>query len=331
MQKILTISIAAYNVQDYIRQCLDSFVIPELLQDIEVLVIDDGSKDSTPEIVEEYVKRYPDTFRLIRKENGGHGSTVNRGMQEAAGRYFKTVDGDDWVDRQGFIGLVNFLKMDSETPDVVVTDYYWVRWDSEKIMKRIRTDFRGKTYQTMYSFEDIADDLYLNMHAVTIRTKLLQECHVRLTEHCFYVDAQYVLYPVPYMETVVFLQDPVYMYRLGMDGQSMNLKNMQKNCADHEKVLESIINLYHGASECNAEKKQYLAKGIARLAASQVKIYLSYTPNAGWKKKIVDLDKRLKEEVPQAYDACNNRAVWLLRKSGYSLYGLASRLLRMKG
>ena len=101
MNKILTISIAAYRVEQYLAECLDSFTDPRIAGDLEVLVINDGSGDGIRDIAREYEKKYPDVFRLIDKENGGHGSTINRGIAEAKGTYFKTVDGDDLVHPQG--------------------------------------------------------------------------------------------------------------------------------------------------------------------------------------------------------------------------------------
>ena len=101
-----------------------------------------------------------------------------------------------------------------ERSDVVVTDYCWVRHRDGKEIRRIKTDFAQKQYQHIYSFDEIADKVYLNMHAVTIRTALLQSHNIQLDEHCFYVDAQYVLRPVPYIETVVFLPGIVYQLSL---------------------------------------------------------------------------------------------------------------------
>ena len=96
MDKILTVSVAAYNVEKFIRNTLDSCIAEEIMTDLEVLVVDDGATDATAEIVREYEDKYPQTFRLIHKENGGYGTTVNRSMQEASGKYFRLLDGDDW-------------------------------------------------------------------------------------------------------------------------------------------------------------------------------------------------------------------------------------------
>ena len=97
-EKILTVTIPSYNVEAYLEDCLESFVNSEVMDDIEVLIVNDGSSDNTVKIAQRYVDKYENTFRLINKENGGHGSTINTGVREAKGKYFKVVDGDDWVD-----------------------------------------------------------------------------------------------------------------------------------------------------------------------------------------------------------------------------------------
>ena len=108
-KKVLTVTVPSYNVEEFLEECLDSFVCPEIMDDIEVLIVNDGSTDSTAEIGRRYEEEWPGTFRLITKENGGHGSTINRGVEEASGEYFKVVDGDDWVNRKAFVKLVREL------------------------------------------------------------------------------------------------------------------------------------------------------------------------------------------------------------------------------
>ena len=120
--KLLTVSIAAYHVEDYLRETLDSFLIPEVTDQLEVLIVNDGSGEGVNEIAREYEANYPDVFRLIDKENGGHGSTVNRGIEEAAGKYFKTVDGDDYVSAEGLKELLSYLQ--TAEADLVVNDYH---------------------------------------------------------------------------------------------------------------------------------------------------------------------------------------------------------------
>lgn len=106
-------------------------MIGEALDRIEVLVVLDGSKDGSAEIAYEFVEQYPDTFRIIYKANGGHGSAINTGLMMASGEYVKILDSDDWVERDAFCRLVYCLEM--EGTDIVWSNYYWVyEMDGEK-------------------------------------------------------------------------------------------------------------------------------------------------------------------------------------------------------
>lgn len=342
--KILTISVAAYQVEKYLEQTLTSMLLPTLIDDIEILVVDDGSTDQTAEIARQYQKMYPDTVRLIQQENGGHGAAVERGIQEAAGVYFKTIDGDDWVDASAFESLVQFLRGDDRI-DIVCSAYDWVDHQTGKPIKRITHEFENIQYGRIYSFTEVCDHIYVNMHAMTYRTQLIQKYMPPMDHHCFYVDAEYVLLPAPYIQSIAFLEESVYQYRLGIDGQSMNLRNMQKNCVDHETVLARILDAYKMQREITASvwKRgsrdetdrqaalcRYLAKGAAKLVASQIKIYLSYPASSKAKAKIRLLERRIRKEYPEVYEANTNLAVNALRRSNYKLYLPACWMVRRK-
>ena len=118
MEKTLTISVACYNVGQFLRKTLDSLIAPEIMDELEVLVVNDGSSDDTAEIAREYEEKYPQTFRLVDKANGGYGSTLNYSMPAARGRYFKQLDGDDWYNTEGLVRLVRFLR--TATADIVL-------------------------------------------------------------------------------------------------------------------------------------------------------------------------------------------------------------------
>ncbi len=167
------------------------------------------------------------------------------------------------------------------------------------------------------------------MHAATFRTSILKNMGRKLDEHCFYVDAEYILYPVPWIQTIVFLEEPVYMYRLGMTTQSMDIRNMQKNCSHHEKVLSHLLDFYRECQhDISPARQAYIAGGIARILVSQIKIYLSFPPGADYKEKIRSLDQKIKKEYPEVYHSVTNRAVKMLRFSRYHLYQTASAACR---
>ncbi len=325
--KILTISIAAYHVERYLPETLDSLLIPQVQDQLEVLIINDGSGEGVNEIAREYEQRYPQVFRLIDKENGGHGSTVNRGIEEATGRYFKTVDGDDRVDALGFAKLLEYLT--TATEDLVVTDYVWFEDQTDQILDIQGYDFPGRVCGETYTFDEISEYMYINMHAATFRTSLLKKMDHRLDEHCFYVDTEYMLYPIPYVETVAFLPHTVYQYRMGLATQSVDIHNMQKNCAHHEKVLTHLMEFYQEReTRLTPAKRRYIAKGVARVLVSQYKIYLSYPPSKAYKDKIRSWEKRMKRECPTVYHSTQNPVILALRMSGYCLYRPASLACR---
>ena len=328
MEKLLTILVAAYNVEKYIEECLVSFIGAGSAGDIEVFIVNDGSTDNTACIAAKYVKKYPGIFKLVNKENGGHGSAVNSGISEAKGKYFKTVDGDDWVDTAALRELISFIKVTDA--DVISTDYRWVDDKTHKKIKEIKNEFEGLKYRKKYIFDSVCSEIYINMHAMAIKTEILQKNKIKLDTHCFYVDAEFVLLPVPYINTIAFLPKPVYMYRLGLPTQSVALLNKKKNCKDHEKVLRRVVHLYDGnKSILSKPKKEYLEKSIAKLVTSQIKIYLSYPANKENKKKIIRMENMVKKKYPQVYFKMANKAILILRRSNYMLYGIASAVLRI--
>ena len=140
MEKILTVSIAAYNVQNYIKKTLDSLLVGKI-DDLEILVEDDGGTDNTINIVKEYEKKYPNVVKLIHKENGGYGSTINKSIEIASGRYFKQLDGDDWYDSENFTDFLNILRK-------IDVDAIWVSWPSTMYLPSSSTGRRSAVCST---------------------------------------------------------------------------------------------------------------------------------------------------------------------------------------
>lgn len=335
MSKILTVVVPTYNAERFLRDNLESFCIEEILEDIEVLVINDGSKDGSLDIAEEYVQKYPRSFRVISKENGGHGSGVNCGIVNAGGRYFKVVDADDWVERQAFIHLVQYLKRAND--DLVYSGFLWAfdrgeaSIDAFQKKAELKIPFAGVQYRKSYHFDEIAEKAYIKMHNITIKTELLRNHEIRLDEHCYYVDSEYISYPIPYVQTVSFLEDFVYMYRIGRTGQSISLEQMQKNERNYDKVLDSLGEFYRKLGNeisCSREKKGYIARIIARVLAGKYKIMLSAAATKEKKKQLQSYDEKVQKDFPDIYEANINKAVWILRKSGYSAYWLIQCLVK---
>lgn len=323
MRKILlSVIVPMYNVERYIEQCLSSFIIEEVMDYIEVLVINDGSVDSSYDIARSWEERYPEVYRIIKKENGGHGSTINRGIEEAQGKYLKVVDGDDWVNQEGFASLVKAL--DKSDADLVFTNYKWFDNRSGIIKKEVKSLCSNIEYGREYPADEVLNRSFLKMHAMTFRSEILKQMPERLDEHCFYVDMEYVIFPLPFVENVIFINTDVYMYRIGLTTQSMNIKNMQKRCSQHEKVLNRLLSYYDNLGECGCKKAIEILLG--RMLCSQYKIYLSF--GHSYKGKLLSYETRIRKDYPEVYSAVSNKAIWVLRYTHYILYDIAALMLR---
>ena len=137
MKKLLTIIIPLYNVEKYIRKCIESIIVPqEYYNDLEVIIINDGTPDNSAIIAKEYESKYPEFIKVIDKENGGHGSTWNLGLQMAQGKYIRFLDSDDWFDKKNFITFLNKLR--SSNSDLIFTNAVHLNIKDLSIIKDIR-------------------------------------------------------------------------------------------------------------------------------------------------------------------------------------------------
>ncbi len=345
MKKILTIVIPSYNVDRFLPSVIPTYCDERLLDDIEVLIVNDGSKDNTAKIADEFVERYPDTIRHIAKENGGHGSTINIGIENATGKYFKVIDGDDWVDTEALIKLVEKLK--GIESDVVLTPYVRVyeagdgtnieetdvvsgSIDKESFTYET-TGFDGVDYEKEYVISDIlhkVNDAY-QIHSTTFRTDIVRQIP-KISENCFYVDAEYVIFPLKYAKTVVFYDYSVYQYRLGNANQSMAAKNLVKNRMMHEKVTRRII-VFATENKFTDNMEEFMNSRMRGLARNQMDIYLMMPDTKEGKKAWITFSKYLKKEVPQVYKTLAGKKAKLLRISNAFFGILSSRTKRKFG
>jgi hypothetical protein len=166
---------------------------------------------------------------------------------------------------------------------------------------------------------------------MTIRTEILRKHQISIDEHCFYVDTEYITYPIPYVETVSFVNAFVYMYRIGRQGQSVGIDRMQKNEDNYDRVIASLLHFYSELGNeisCTPEKKMYIAGIIARVIAGKIKIMLSFPVSAKKKQELKNFDQGIRRSHPEVYRSNINRAVTILRKTGYAAYYPASILVR---
>lgn len=270
MGKLLTVGIPAYNIEKYLGECLDSVLLPDVLEDLEILVINDGSTDATEEIARGYESKYPGTVRVITKENGGWGSGVNLAMREAQGEYFKNLDSDDKFAPEGFRTLLRNMR--EQHADIMVSAA------TEYSMK----DGKERPFQFPSSF--VADRLmpfnemcrklnYLfRMPSLAFKTELIRKNNVQLDE-CYYSDLELIAFPLVGAETIYIQTEPVYIYRVGRDGQSMSFSSMAKHMDDIERVAVSMGNWYNALKE--TEKDPDCLRFFRRIAKTAFSSYIN--------------------------------------------------------
>ena len=206
------------------EKCVDSLLKGG--EDVEILIIDDGSCDETAEIADRYAADYPSIVRVFHKENGGHGSAVNLGIEKAQGLYFKVVDSDDWVKEEAYMQILETLKNltgGEKVLDMLISNFVYEKLgqNRHKVMRYKHALPVGE----LFGWDEVRyfhKGQYILMHSVIFRTKLLRECGLKLPEHTFYVDNLFVFEPLPYVRNMYYLDVNFYRYYIGREGQSVN-------------------------------------------------------------------------------------------------------------
>lgn len=260
MNKILSVAVAAYNVADYIEDCLSSFTQCKRLSDMEIIIVDNGATDSTPTKVKNFLLRYPGSFKLIHSVcNRSYGAVINDAIKEASGKYFKTVDGDDWIDSEALDKLIAVLERTNV--DVVINNYKEVHGDCSVFI-----DLHGQqTYGELITFEDIDHPQKYPMHGITVCRQLYKNHALPITEYCCYVDTEYVFWVMILANSFIFLKDAVYQYRLGRSGQSVSEEGIYKYLDDililWKRLMKIYLDIKMGLSDT---KKIYLLHFLSR-------------------------------------------------------------------
>lgn len=323
MEKILTVAIPSYNVSKYLDEILPTFLCNEIMNDIEILIVNDGSKDNTAEIASRYEEEYKGVIRLINKENGGHGSTINRGIEEANGKYFKVVDGDDWVDSKEFIRYVEALK--NIDADAILTPFNRVNIESGEITKKGFSDLK---HGTTYKVDDIICELSnkYQMHSITFKSEVLKKIP-KIRENCFYVDQEYVNYPLKYIKTITYLDCTIYQYRVGNNEQSMSFKNMQKNRNMHINVFFDILSFYEN-NTFSKGVSEFLLERLTGLYLTQMRIFFSMDINNETKKEVSQFTKEVKKRNKKVYNHVPGKKMLLMRITNNMVYSMIARYVQ---
>ena len=300
--KYISFAIPCYNSEEYMEKAIESILKGG--EDVEILIVNDGSKDGTHDIAKRYEKEYPTIVKAIDKENGGHGDAVNTGLSHATGLYFKVVDSDDWVDEASLYKIletVHEMVEKEKLVDMIVSNYVYekVGVKHKKVIhyQNVMPQNRILTWRDMGHFRI---GQYILMHSVMYRTELLRMCGLELPKHTFYVDNIYVYYPLPHVKTFYYLNVNFYRYFIGRDGQSVNEQNMINRIDQQLFVNKTMIDMYQMHKIPNKRLRSYMINYLAiMMTVSSIIAIRSKNPENLEKKK--ELWQYLKEKDSKVY------------------------------
>ena len=241
--KALSIVIPAYNAESYLEKCVNSVLKGS--KDIEVIIVNDGSKDDTGIIANQLMHDHPDIIKAIHQENSGHGGALNTGIANATGHYIKIIDSDDWVDSSVLREIVETLRSlicNDNKVDMFLSNFVYDKVGvTDKKVMHYRKILPKEEVFSWNRVKKFPVNRYILMHSVIYRLDVLKECELRLPENTYYVDNLYVYLPLPFVKSMYYIDLCLYHYFIGRDDQSVNEKNMIKNIEQQLKVNRLMI------------------------------------------------------------------------------------------
>lgn len=280
MTKLLSIIIPTYNMAALLPRCLNSLVSAQHADEVEAIVVNDGSKDNSLEVARDYESRFQNTVTVIDKPNGNYGSTINAALPVAQGKYIKVLDSDDWFDTAALDKFLDNIR--SVDVDMAITHFSQI---GPTVKEVIRYNTLGKepyTYGKLYHLDDILPDGYIRfflMHAITYRTQLLRDMEYRQTEGISYTDTEWANFPVYKADTVIFYDINLYQYNLDRDGQTMDPVVIMKSIPQLLKISDSLVSYYEKhLDEVSPAKRTFLKQYMENRYRLTYKLFLLDMP-----------------------------------------------------
>lgn len=273
---VLSIVVPAYNVQQYIEKCAVSLMNHRNCHKTEIIIVNDGSKDNTLQIAHSLAEKSCGIIKVIDKKNGGHGSTINEGIKAAKGKYFRLVDGDDWVDGENLACLVD--KLETEDADIVLTkgSYEYI----EKSLLENIIDYDMMREGMLYKFDTLVYKGYgfktygPMLTTANIKTEVLKKADFRITEKKPYVDMEFNAFSLKYVDTIKYYDLDIYRYLIGRAGQTVSREAWKKKYKDHAEIIFNIIATLENDTEFPLRKKKYVYEHlITQMVDSQIFMY----------------------------------------------------------
>ena len=310
----VSVIVPVYNVEKYLRKCLDSLV-NQTFNDYEIILVNDGSTDTSQSIIDEYVSKYP-IIKAYKKENGGMSSARNVALSYATGEYIAFVDSDDFVEMFFLEKMYN--RAIETNSDVVICDYYALN-EEEK---------RKITCHMNMSPEDKIEFL---ISPPMVWSKLIKKeimDKVRFTEGIFYEDLDICVRMLPYVNKVSFVDEALYDYYLQHSGSVMTQKTFNTHLLDIFTVLEDSKKQL----ETNYFREiEYIY--ITHLLRTATLRFLDY-PNTN--EYLLKINETMEKEFPnwrenEYYNQCSIKVKLICFLAIHKMYGVLKLIKKITG
>ena len=295
--KYISFVVPCYNSEEYMEKCIKSLLIGK--DDVEIIIIDDGSKDNTGKIADKYQKKYPNIVKAIHQENGGHGEGINVGLKHATGKYFKVVDSDDWLDEDAYKKLLKEIKhIDT---DLVVCNYVYTYTDgrSDQVISFANVYDEGKvlTWDDIHKFKLTQ---YPSLHSMMYKKSVLDKSNIDLPKHVFYEDNLFIYLPLVNTKTIYYLDLDLYRYYIGRADQSVQESQMIKRSSHQVLVSERVCTAYDLTKIENKKLRKLMTRECIFLMTIGV-VFSRLAFNKEGEKQYKELWKSVKEKNPKLY------------------------------
>lgn len=304
--KVLSVAIPSYNSAEYMSHAIDSLLPGG--EDIEIIIVNDGSTDETQKIAEEYERKFPGIVRVIQQENGGHGEAVNTGLRNATGLYYKVVDSDDWVNEDALQQILDKLKEfieNQEMVDMLISNYVYEKVALGK--QKVINYHSCLPKDRIFGWSEIGkfrSSQNILMHSVIYRTKMLRECKLELPKHTFYVDNIFVYQPLPYVKKMYYMDVDFYRYYIGREDQSVNEKVMMGRIDQQLRVTKIMIDSHDLTKISCKQLRKYMVKYLVMMMTVSSVFLVKINTKESLEKKD-ELWKYLKSKNARLYREMN--------------------------
>lgn len=325
MNKILTITIPVYNMERYLDRCLSSLFLPECENNIEILIINDGSLDASQDIIDLYTLQYPKLFRAIHKENEGWGSCIKLAIGEAKGKYFKVLDSDDWFNSAAFREFIDVLE--KKDADIIGTGMTEVYADKTYLCKNYPDEICNR-YWTLEEYLRKKNNLQHDfpLSRLTYKTNILKENKFTIGDK-YYSDIDFNLQPLVFVKKIYISSLNLYYYDRGIEGQSTSKKGYINHFDDYKEMTCRCVRFFSKYRKCLNETLRDFFESY--IISHCVFVYKFYLKQGGDELNILEFDDFIKLSDLNIYNKLNGKKIisiipfiFIWRKTGINVYKL---------